>query len=100
MVSLHHIVTSHHTLELCRTLSTSLASVFTKYMATTTAVLPALDHLSLVDYDHIYEPAEDTFLTCDALLQERGFLEALRPTMVMEIGSGSGRHLHMYHIFL
>ena len=57
---------------------------------TATAVLPNLDHLSMADYDHIYEPAEDTFLACDALLQEREFLENLRPTIVMEIGSGSG----------
>ena len=63
-------------------------------MATATAVLPNLDHLSMVDYNHIYEPAEDTFLACDALLQERGFLETLRPMIVMEIGSGSGTMLY------
>ena len=60
--------------------------------SSSSAELPDLNHLSLADYDHIYEPAEDTYLACDALLQEwkQGFLEALQPSFVMEIGSGSG----------
>jgi len=55
-----------------------------------TAVLPSLDHLRMEDYDNVYEPAEDTYLMCDALLQDRPFILAQPPRLVLEIGSGSG----------
>lgn len=54
------------------------------------ATLPTLDHLELSDFDHVYEPAEDTFLLCDALHQQRQELMELQPLMCVEIGCGSG----------
>lgn len=54
------------------------------------ATLPTLDHLELSDFDHVYEPAEDTFLLCDALHLQRGELMELRPLICVEIGCGSG----------
>lgn len=42
------------------------------------------------DYDCVYEPAEDTYLMCDALLQDEELLLAQKPRIVLEIGSGSG----------
>jgi release factor glutamine methyltransferase len=55
------------------------------------AVLPSLEHLHMADYDNVYEPADDTFLRCDALEQDRAFLSTqLCPEVVLEIGSGSG----------
>ncbi|RYY84470.1 hypothetical protein EON63_09175 [archaeon] len=54
------------------------------------AILPSLDHLSYQDEALLYIPAEDTYLLCDALLQEEGALKALNPKIVLEIGCGSG----------
>ncbi|TPX58947.1 hypothetical protein PhCBS80983_g02750 [Powellomyces hirtus] len=51
---------------------------------------PSLSHFKRSDYQHIYEPAEDTFLFLDALEKEQGFLTDLNPTVCLEIGSGSG----------
>ena len=51
------------------------------------AVLP---RLAALDYSHVYEPSDDTFLLCDALEQDRAALHAQRPALVLEIGSGSG----------
>jgi methylase of polypeptide subunit release factors len=53
---------------------------------------PSLDHLSSVDYQHVYEPAEDTFLFLDALHQDRVFLTSHFPhaPICVEVGSGSG----------
>lgn len=51
---------------------------------------PALDHLTVADYDHVYEASEDTFLVLDALEQDMDWLLARNPTICLEIGSGSG----------
>ncbi|CAM9602644.1 unnamed protein product [Ectocarpus fasciculatus] len=54
------------------------------------AVLPRLDHTTLSDFDNVYEPSDDTFLLCDALLADRDFITARDPRVVCEIGTGSG----------
>lgn len=38
----------------------------------------------------VYEPAEDTFLIMDAMEGDASLLAALRPLVVLEVGSGSG----------
>jgi release factor glutamine methyltransferase len=57
------------------------------------AQMPSLDHLSLEDFNHVYEPAADTFLLIDALKYEidQGVFDKLsNPLTVLEIGCGSG----------
>jgi release factor glutamine methyltransferase len=49
----------------------------------------------LVDYSHFYEPAEDTYLLCDALLDESEELKTIsrtsgEPLVCLEVGCGSG----------
>ncbi|KAJ7275418.1 S-adenosyl-L-methionine-dependent methyltransferase [Mycena haematopus] len=51
---------------------------------------PDLSHLRPADYEHIYEPAEDTFILLDALEQDAEQLKSLSPRISLEIGSGSG----------
>lgn len=51
---------------------------------------PDLSHLSPLDYDSIYEPAEDTFLFMDALLKDFESIKRLRPLVCLEVGCGSG----------
>ena len=51
---------------------------------------PLLDHLSSEDFQHIYEPAEDTFLFLDALEKDLKFIQQKKPAIVCEIGPGSG----------
>ncbi|KAJ2008394.1 S-adenosylmethionine-dependent methyltransferase, partial [Coemansia thaxteri] len=51
---------------------------------------PDTRHLRKAEYATVYEPAEDTHLLLDALENDRTELHELRPTICVEIGSGSG----------
>ncbi|KAJ2693694.1 HemK methyltransferase member 2 [Coemansia sp. IMI 209128] len=51
---------------------------------------PDTGHLRRAEYSTVYEPAEDTYLLLDALENDRAELQAQRPTICVEIGSGSG----------
>ena len=50
------------------------------------AELPDLDHLTMADFRHIYEPSDDTFLLMDALEADAASFQGLRPRVVVEIG--------------
>ena len=50
--------------------------------------VPSLDHATFVDWNHVYEPSEDTFLLLDALFADRAALRTSR--VIVEIGPGSG----------
>jgi release factor glutamine methyltransferase len=50
------------------------------------AELPDLDHLTMDDFRHIYEPSDDTFLLMDALEADARDLKARKPRIVVEIG--------------
>ncbi|CAM9560353.1 unnamed protein product [Ectocarpus sp. 12 AP-2014] len=53
--------------------------------------LPSLDHFNFREYDHFYEPAEDTYLLIDALQADADLLRySVRPRVCLEIGPGSG----------
>jgi len=50
----------------------------------------SLDHFTSADFEHIYEPREDSFLLLDALKKDLPFIKQLQPDFCVEIGSGSG----------
>jgi release factor glutamine methyltransferase len=54
-------------------------------------MFPILDHLLLEDYQHVYEPSDDTFLLCDALEKDmqQGILGSSM-SIACEVGCGSG----------
>ena len=54
------------------------------------AKMPVLDHLSSSDYEHVYEPSDDTFLLVDVLAAETEELQRRQPAVCLEIGCGSG----------
>eukprot|EP00127_Corallochytrium_limacisporum_P003880 Clim_evm94s153 gene=Clim_evmTU94s153 len=51
---------------------------------------PKTAHLGSEDFNHLYEPAEDTFLLMDAIEGDLEHLANLKPALAMEIGCGSG----------
>lgn len=51
---------------------------------------PKYSHLTSKDFDHVYEPAEDSFLLLDTLEDELSFLLQMKPQVCVEIGPGSG----------
>lgn len=54
------------------------------------AKLPNMDHFSYRDGAFVYEPAEDTYLLCDGILNDKDDLLAIDPDIILEVGSGSG----------
>lgn len=51
---------------------------------------PYITHITAEDFEHVYEPAEDTFLLIDALELDLPLFKMNPPTVFVEIGSGSG----------
>ncbi|GAM26300.1 hypothetical protein SAMD00019534_094750, partial [Acytostelium subglobosum LB1] len=51
---------------------------------------PLMDHLGSKDFKDVYEPAQDSYLFIDSLKKDVEFIRRLKPTVAVEIGSGSG----------
>lgn len=51
---------------------------------------PYQNHIDKANFDHVYEPAEDSFLLIDALEKDLTYLQLQNPTFCLEVGTGSG----------
>lgn len=51
---------------------------------------PSTSHITLAEFDDVYEPAEDSFLLLDALEKDMEVIKASKPLLCVELGSGSG----------
>ncbi|KAK8812013.1 hypothetical protein WA538_003966 [Blastocystis sp. DL] len=51
---------------------------------------PDLTHIDWKEYAKIYEPDQDSFLFLDALEKEISFIQQVQPSLLLEIGPGSG----------
>lgn len=51
---------------------------------------PIISHITFDDYDHVYEPAQDSFLLLDALETDMNNILSQKPLFCVEIGVGSG----------
>ncbi|CAG9323585.1 unnamed protein product [Blepharisma stoltei] len=49
-----------------------------------------LSHIKKDDRKKVYPPSQDTFILIDAILNDIEYIKALNPTIVLEIGVGSG----------
>ena len=78
----------------------SIVCILARLAHSMRACLPRLDHLSREDFLAVYEPSDDTFLLCDALLNDLPHLLALAPTFCCEIGTGSGTVITYLHQIL
>jgi release factor glutamine methyltransferase len=56
------------------------------------AIMPSLDHVTMKDFEQVYEPAEDTYLLIDGIQLDVSTSENLKSTIyqALEIGCGSG----------
>jgi release factor glutamine methyltransferase len=56
------------------------------------ADMPSLDHASMKDFDHVYEPSDDTYLLIDGIQADINENPTLRSNSrnLLEIGCGSG----------
>lgn len=58
----------------------------------TQASMPSLDHLTMTDYDQVYEPSDDTYLLLDGILLALETLTCIeaKAYITLEIGCGTG----------